>query len=312
MANVNYLKLAKYSGILSLVLFLTACGGSGGAEDATGNILQGTGTMTLGITDAPVDAAEAVVVQFTGVEIMPAENANTESRTITFNEPKSIDLLALQGDIRELLLDGEELPTGQYGQIRLMVQAEYDNVMDSYIVVNGAQHELRIPSGSQTGLKLVHAFTVESASNTDFTIDFDLRKSVVFAPGQGYMLKPVLRLVETVRAASISGLVDPSVFAGLTCNNDPLVGYGVYLYAGSGITPDDLGSAGEPLITSGVALNENSSYTYTIGFIEPGNYTISATCQADLDGPETDDNIEFVTGVDITVTAGTTTTHNFQ
>jgi len=312
MINLNYLKLTRQAGVISLVLFLAACGGTDGSDTTTTNISQGTGKMTLGITDAPVDGADAVIVQFTGIEFIPAEGNNVASTVITFDVPKTIDLLALQGDVRELLLANEELPAGQYGQIRLIVKAEYDNVMDSYIVVNGAQHELRIPSGNQTGLKLVHAFNVESASDTDFTIDFDLRKSVVFAPGQGYMLKPVLRLVETVRAATISGLVDPSVFAGLTCNNDPLVGYGIYLYEGSGVTPDDLGSAGQPLITTGVVLNENSNYAYTIGFVEPGNYTISATCQADSDAPETDDTIEFVTGADITVTAGATTTHNFQ
>jgi len=305
MYNLNWLRVAKPGGIASLVIFLASCGSSDGGSDTA------SGSMTLGITDAPVDIAEEVVVLFTGVEFVPADEGG-ELQTITFDEPKTIDLLDLQGGVRDLLLDGEELPAVQYAQIRLMVQAENDNVMDSYIMVSGAQHELRVPSGSQTGLKLVHNFNVEADTETDFTIDFDLRKSVVFALGQGYMLKPVLRLVETESASSITGTIDPVVFTGQTCSSDPLVGYAVYVYEGIGATPDDLGSAAEPVTTTGVSLNENSLYTYTVGFLEPGAYTVAATCQADQDDPEVDNEIGLTGAADVQVTADTTTTHNFQ
>jgi len=306
MNNLNWLTISNLIGIASLAVTLVACGGSDGT-----NASGGTGTFTLGITDAPVDSAEEVVVQFTGVEILSADEGGT-NQLITFTEPKTIDLLALQGGVRELLLDGEELPTGQYGQIRLLVQAELDTVFDSYITIDGAQNELRVPSGSETGLKLVHNFELGSDASTDFTIDFDLRKSIVFAPGQGYMLKPVLRLIETEAAGSISGIIDPIIFAEQTCIEDPLVGYAVYVYEGAGATTDDLGSDAEPVTTTGVSLNDNSLYAYTVGFLEPATYTVAATCQADQDDPEADNEIELVGAVDLTVTAGTTTTHDFQ
>lgn len=321
--------------ILNTILFfglgivLSACGGSDGNSNDPNS--GGTASFTLGITDAPVDGADEVVVQFTGIEFKinadedatggdagtpPAEGSNTENTAtdtnITFAEPKTIDLLALQGGVRELLLDGQELPAGQYGQIRLLVQAEIDTVFDSYITVDGAQHELRIPSGSQTGLKLVVNFDLGAESTSDFTIDFDLRKSVVFSPGQGYHLKPVLKLIETESASEISGIVDPIVFAEQTCSEtDPLVSYAVYLYEGSDVTPDDLGSQTPPFATTTVTLNETSNFAYTLGFVEPGNYTIAATCQADLDEPETDDEIGLVGASNITVTEGTATPHNF-
>lgn len=303
MNKLNLMTILKYA-VCSLGLMLTACGGSDGNSDT------GTGTVTLGITDAAVDGADEVVVRFTGVEFIPAEDG--EPRVINFTEPKTIDLLDLQGGLRDLLLNGEELPAVDYNQIRLIVQAENDNVMDSYIVVNGAQHELRIPSGNQTGLKLLHNFEVEEGGSTDFTIDFDLRKSVVFSPGQGYMLKPVLRLVETPSAGKISGTVAASVFTGQTCSGDPLVGYAVYLYQGSGVTPNDLGSPTSPVTTAKVTLNENSLYVYTLAFLEPGAYTIAATCRADQDDPEQDNDIVLVASAGVTVTANTTTTHNFQ
>ncbi len=312
MHHMNLPTISKLFAIASLITILPACGGSNGADGVT-NVSASTGTITLGITDAPVDNAEKVVVRFTGVELLPPEGGTGSSKTFTFTTPKTIDLLALQGGLRDNLLNGEEIPAGQYGQIRLLVQAEHDNVMDSYISINGAQHELRIPSGNQTGLKLVHNFSVESGSATDYTIDFDLRKSVVFSPGQGYLLKPVLRLVETVRAGKISGTITASAFSGQTCSADPLVGYAVYAYPGNGVTANDLGSPTAPLSTASVMLNESSQYNYTLAFLAPGEYTVVTTCQANLDNPEVDDtSVVFVAPANLTVTAGATTTHNFQ
>lgn len=314
MLNVKLLTISKPLVIASVVTALTACGGgTDGAMSGSSVGGMGTGRVTLGITDSPVDSAQKVVVRFTGVEFLAGEGSGGSTQTITFTEPKTLDLLALQGGLRDMLLNSQELPAGQYGQVRLMVQAEHDSVMDSFITVNGAQHELRVPSGNQTGLKLVHSFSVGAGSTTDYTIDFDLRKSVVFAPGQGYMLKPVLRLVETRSAGKISGTINPSVFTGQVCSADPLVGYAVYVYAGSGIVPDDLGSPTAPQTTARVTLNETSHYVYTAGFVAPGNYTIAATCQANLDHPETNDTATvFVAPVNVAVTAGTITTHNFQ
>src|SRR5688572_1795292 len=98
----------------------------------------GTGKLTLGITDAPVDNATAVVVQFTGVEVKP-EDGN--ARSFDFDEPRQIDLLALTGTDSELLLDEVEVRSGRYNWVRLKVLAEADGVMDSYITLeDGSQH----------------------------------------------------------------------------------------------------------------------------------------------------------------------------
>ncbi|OOZ38824.1 hypothetical protein BOW53_14045 [Solemya pervernicosa gill symbiont] len=122
MFKTNY-KLATLAATFSMLL-LTGCnsGSSSGNSAAAGS-------MTLGITDAPVDGAESVIIEFTGVEIQPESG---ELISITYDAPRSIDLLALQGGLRDLLLDGESLPAGQYSWIRLMINAEADNIFDSY------------------------------------------------------------------------------------------------------------------------------------------------------------------------------------
>jgi len=64
-------------------LGIAGCGGGG-----SGN------TMSLSVGDAPIDAAEKVVVVFTGVELIP--NAGNPV-TITLAAPKTIDLLSDSG-----------------------------------------------------------------------------------------------------------------------------------------------------------------------------------------------------------------------
>ena len=52
-----------------------------------------TGSVNLDVTDAPVDKAKKVVVQFSGATFQPT-GANAVS--VTFDPPLSIDLLALR------------------------------------------------------------------------------------------------------------------------------------------------------------------------------------------------------------------------
>ena len=84
---------------------LAACSSSDGDG---GNQAQ-TGFLKVGITDAPVDLAAAVVVKFTGVELKPQGGP---AFSIDFATPKSLDLMQFQGDERAVLLDGEEILAG--------------------------------------------------------------------------------------------------------------------------------------------------------------------------------------------------------
>jgi hypothetical protein len=147
----------------------------GGCLDDSGDG-DSTGTMNLDVTDAAVDSAARVVVQFDGIELKPADG---EVLTFDYDQSRQIDLLALQGNNSEPLLDGETVEAGEYEWIRVMVTGERMS-LDSFIETeDGAQHAMYIPSGAETGLKLVSGFTVPVGGSADSTIDFDLRKSVV-------------------------------------------------------------------------------------------------------------------------------------
>jgi hypothetical protein len=278
-----------------MLAFLAACGGGGdsaGAPEA-----PKFGRLTLRVTDSPVTDAARVVVQFTGLEIKPRDAAQPEVFDFA---PRQIDLLALDGGGSEILLADELLPAGEYEWIRLKVNAGREG-SDSFIELDdGSRHPLFIPSGNQTGLKLIRGFLIGAGGTHNFTIDFDLRKSVIHPPGLGepYLLKPVLRLVNNLEVGSIAGTVAQAL---VVTGCQPAV----YLFAGANVVPDDLGSATPPLASTAVNLdNATGAYRFRLAFVPAGAQTLAFTCAADDDDAEVDDPISFSTPVNVTVVAG--------
>lgn len=303
----------KIAGFLP-VLLLAACGGGGGGG-------SGMGSLSLAITDAPVDGVDQVWVQFRAIELKPK---NGPAITFDFDTPLSVDLKTLTGANTEILLDAQQVPAGEYNWIRLIVNADFDNVFDSYVVTKTSEQvEIRVPSGE---VKLVSGFTVVQGVEASFVIDWNLRMGLTDPPGQaGYLLKPAFRIIDLQEYGGIEGTVDTALITAESCTADPNTGEGndVYVYAGAGITPDDVdGLDPEPLTTARVTLNDDTgNYGYTVPFLAPGAYTLAFTCQGADDvspnplvpspDPAADNVLVFTPGVDATVVADQTATVNF-
>jgi hypothetical protein len=295
--------LRAFLGLVAATAFgLAACGG--------GSSSGGMGQMTLAVADAPVDGAEAVVVKFTGVELVPNSGNPVD---ITFTTPKTIDLLNQSG-MASAVLFNQPIPAGDYGQIRLMVVAD-GNPSNSYITLSdGTMHGLQVPSGSETGLKLVTGFTVPSSGVVDYSIDFDLRQAITCPPGQApaCILKPVERLVDNTTVGNIQGQVSATLVpSGCTP--------GVYLYSGTVTAPEDMNSTApttdtnQPLVSKVPVATSQPPFYYQFTFLQPGSYTVALTCQANLDNADQADSAvtfkPIKTG--ITVAAKQTTTVDF-
>jgi hypothetical protein len=328
MNNPHNLKRFASLVLLGVILSTTGCGDSGsgsgsgsagGAGDAGGTA---TGRLSLQVTDAAVDAAEHVYVQFSEIVLQAAGGTRTTlhycqdpmdaTKTIVSDvdcttpaATKQIDLLALSGGLTETLLDDFVLPAGHYVWLRLMVDTA--GPLDSYIVVNGVPHELTIPSGAETGLKLNRGFDVPAGGSANFTIDFDLRKSVHVTGNGKYMMRPTLRLVDNSMMGTIAGTVATALVTPPNCTP------AVYVFAGSGVTPDDIdGIDPDPVTTASVKFDSSDSqYKYTVAFLEPGDYTIAYTCDAALDDPTVDDALSFSGTTTVSVVAQGTTVHDF-
>jgi hypothetical protein len=263
-----------------------------------------TSSFNLAVTDAPTDGAVAVVIEFTGIELKPREG---QPFSIDLAEPASINLLNFQGTDSAALFTNEEIPAGNYNWLRLKVNAER-TVIDSYIdFVDGNRFPLYIPSGSSRGLQWNAGFVAPSNGSVDFTLDFDVKKSV-HSPGNStddYFLRPVIRVVDNTVVGHISGSVDATLFEGETCGDSTMV----YLFDVND-TPDDIGSATPPQTQANVSETENG-LSYTFGYVLPGDYNLALTCQASDDMPDTDDNIEFIAEVPVAVVRDQTAVANF-
>lgn len=272
----------KLIALLAAAALFSACGGGGSPAGST---------VDVRLTDMPVDDADEVVISIRGVAFKPEGSAPEIVEDFT---PRSIDLLQYQNGQTTILLDDMPMDAGRYQWLRLIVDTE-PNVRDSYIVLDGQECELNVPSGTESGLKMHRPIEVPVAGSLALTVDFDLRKSIHAPPGlasdactTGYQLRPTLRLVNDASVGAIDGTVSfESGTVPLDCKPK------VYLYEGS-VSPDDeeTETAVLPDVDAysviGVDLPEGSvTGTYRAAFIPAGDYTAAFTCDDDTDADET-------------------------
>ena len=277
---------------LSIPMVLSSCGGGSGSN-TSGRGDTGSAVFTLKVTDAAIDSAAEVWIQFTAVELKPEDG---DSIVFDLPAPEDINLLALTGSKSEILIDSVTIESGSYEWIRLDVNADEDGILDSYIRLNdGSTHELRIPSGATTGLMLNRGFVADTGSPLNFTIDFDLRRSIVVA-GPDYLFSPVLNLIDDSESGTIEGSINGDLLTDASCSDsDPTTGNAVYLFEGDDVVPDDIDNiAPNPYSSTIIELNASTGeYEYEFGFVPEGEYTLAFTCQSDLDDINSNDTILF-------------------
>lgn len=297
----------------SSLLALAACSGSGGGSEG-----QQTGFLSLGVSDGPVQDAEKVCIEFDAVELKPADDSG--SITIDLDPPRKIDLLDYQGANAAPLIEDEELPAGFYEWVRLHVNASRgsnggagDSGGDgcdgdaSYIVMNaGTVYNLFVPSGDQTGLKLVRGITVPANGSIDATADWDLMQSVTAPPGLSpdVILKPVIRLVDNVEVGTLLGQVSNELATAEGC--EPAV----FLFD-DGVTPNPIAGEEEdedpndPVATAMVYERMNmdgtATWHYEMGFLLAGSYEAAFTCDGEVFEPEDGEPADIVAQQDTVV-----------
>jgi len=184
---------------IALIGFATFGCGSGGSGGVTSP--GGTGTVRMSLTDAPADY-DSIVLDIR--EVAVHRDGPDDAGWSTVSTPDSMfDLLLLRNGVFTNM-GSAVVPAAHYTQVRLILGS------GSYVVVRGERHDLTVPSGLQTGLKLVGGFDVPDGGLVDVGIDFDAAQSV-HATGNGkYMLKPTARVQVVATTGSITGVVSPA------------------------------------------------------------------------------------------------------
>ena len=291
--------------ISALAAGIAACGGSG-----DGSSTASTGTVNVGLTDAPVDNAQEVNIE---VEALVLQHTNGDRKRFDFDMAEPVNLLTLTGGTVMSLLADEEVTAGDYSWMRLELGD------GNTIVIDGGVFDLTTPSarGVQTS-----GFIVPAGGEINLTIDFDVRKSIVNPQNDPdvYRLKPVIRLVDNSEVGTIAGTVATEVISNLcsdaSVSSPETYNGSVYIHEGLDVEPDDIGSDQEPLVA--VPVNyDGDQFAFTAAFIPEGNYTVSYTCDNDeietAEGEPSDDELSFITGdSQVEVVSGETSTVDFE
>jgi hypothetical protein len=260
------------------IALLGACVAFAACNDG-GMANRETGTLSVRLADAPGEEVESAVIWVSGVSVVGTDGGVH----VISGDTASYDLLAFQGGVTASL-GSAEIPVGTYSQLRLIVDSAQVTLKAPVTFTSGSPTaSLKVPSGSQSGLKVNLGNVQVTPGETVLLADFDVSRSFVFQgpPGgpKSAIFKPVIHATVMDVAGSISGVVLPaSSKAGL--------------YAIQG--PDTIATASA----------DSLSGAYSIRFLPPGTYKVLARATGYQDGVRDSvlvGNSQAVTGVDFTL-----------
>ena len=302
--NVRFLTVVAASAVL-----LAACGGGGGG--ATPSTGSGTSTLNTALVDGPFRTSggtvTSVVFYLSKVEAVGDGGMQTIA---TYSPAMKVDLMQYLTASTALSFPSATIPAGTYQQLRFVLDTSGTNA--PYVVVNGTQYNLSIPSatgagfggGTSTdsgdgpgtsGIKVnLNNFTAQAGQTYGFVVDFNAAESIVSAGNSGqWLMKPVLVAAAQATSGSIAGTVKNN--AGAIVGNAEV------------IAEDANGNA----VNSGVT--DPTTGNFTINALPAGTYTLDVkntwTSQAGVAETATGaDGTADVTVPNVTVTAGSTPT----
>lgn len=217
--------------LLTASLFQAGCSGS---KDS-----GGTGVVSVQLVDGPIGGFQEVNVHILSVEIASGGG------WITLGHPdRTYNLLALTGGLSETLASGATLPEGHYSQMRLVLGSG-----NTVKLADGSVQDLFVPSGLQSGLKLITSFDVVAGTTKDVWIDFDAAHSIQIThtgASDKYLLRPTLRAYDKVATGAVRGTLTE---AG---TGAPLAGATVYA--------EVLDGTGEPALARSTFTDAQGAY----------------------------------------------------
>lgn len=181
--------------LLAPLLLLAACDS---ADPAT----QGSATVRVHLTDFPLDLVSEANIGIERVEMMRAGGGS--ELIAQFDEPAHFNLMELQNGVTALLAE-TVIPGGTYNQLRIVVSEDAEIVLVEDPDEPGPPRtfDLRVPSGTETGIKINLPQLVIDEENEliEIVADFDVEQSFVVqgnpntpAGINGFIFKPVLQL----------------------------------------------------------------------------------------------------------------------
>lgn len=266
--------------LLSIALLL---GGCAGITDGA----AGTNQVTVLLTDAPAAEATHLWVTFGRVDLVPADGTGDGVVTVYDGDPVTYDVLALTNGTTAALGQAVEVPDGEYGQVRFIVESALLEFCDDADPPSCEAFDVFVPSGAQTGIKVnvQPPLVLAAGANQALIVDFDVARAVVETPpGSGnYLLKPT-----ALRAIAEAGAIAGSVLDGV---GDPLEDVTIEVYP-----------AGAEQIEDNLVVATSSEADGSFAFIAllPGTYDLAFS----LDGYVEEIVSDVLVDVGVTIDLG--------
>jgi len=260
--------------LLGLTISLMSCGGSDSPA--------ATGTLDIKLTDDATNQYQAVYVTIDEVHVHH-ETGGWETLS-ELDLPQTVNLLELVNGVM-LDLGIVELQAGHYNQMRLILEdsegapAPQDppdnNILGkphpyfNYLVeVDDKETLLKVPSGGNTGIKLVSGIDIIADQANELVLDFDAHRSIVTKGNGDFGLKPTIKVLATVDN-SVSGRVVVEVDNTPTPLEDAFVSAQLYTPPTDGLDPKD-----EVIVESTTTTASDGTYTLLLPL---NTYNIVAT-----------------------------------
>jgi hypothetical protein len=165
------------------------------------------GTLQIKLTDAPA-RFDSVMIDIQKVEVQTTDSSNAYVWTAVNDSSMMVNLLDLSNGAYKVL-GQKQLAPGTYHQIRLVLGP------NNYVVQNGQEYALKVPSGQQSGLKINVDATIKPNYTYTLLLDFNAAKSIVqtgnsHSKNSKFILKPVIRATNEAISGVISGTVSPA------------------------------------------------------------------------------------------------------
>ncbi|CAK2037602.1 DUF4382 domain-containing protein [Vibrio crassostreae] len=333
------MKYLKETALASLVLAgLVGCGGDSGSSSSTTPI-------TLSVSDAPIDDVKDVTVTFSKVALLPQGGGSpliydvykTDENGDYVDEngdplpdgedpiPLGVNLLDYQGSDALPLIENEVIPVGSYKLCVFANDGDHpthpsyvvkdDNTVQELSVKGERSCPQSVGKEDNAGVIFINKkFDINQQSN-DFVLEFDLRRVLKNSSTfPDYTIQSTsVSLINMVETGNIEGTVALQTYGNCLTDNGGTV-QAVYLYE-DGTSQADMAPIGgndgvKPITSASVTMNQaQTNYEFSLGFIDPGTYSLGYTCTAQYDSDE--DNADPVadgfaiykaqTGVQVTV-----------
>ncbi|MCZ6415566.1 DUF4382 domain-containing protein [Vibrio parahaemolyticus] len=294
MKKYTYPLLAISGGLL-----LTGCGG----DDSSSN--TESATFSLGVSDAPVDDANKVVLAFKDVVLIPfdPETGEQTGDHILLDASENgalhqVDLMEYQGKNAKTIISEQQIAPGDYAMcVYAKDGRQLNDTSLSYVEkTDGSVKGLVVPSrGSCFGFKPDTSdqgrlkfsqkgqYVKVHTGHNSYVVEFDLRKGLADPVGQDHMNmnSNAVSLVNASDSGHIAGTVSNVQYQ--ACEADS---------AAWGATAPLNAPVAVANVNESQDEEGNTTYSYEFGYIGPGTYSIGYTCTAYIDTPDAHETSE--------------------